>query len=88
MSGVRMRPAGATLKEVSSMTDDCVFLASGGGEVEGTRVEGQAAVRQAFFDVLRDFPDARWNDAEHFVAGELNVLLQQKRHVGRGVFCG
>ena len=33
---------------MSMMTDDCVFLSSAGDEVDGKRIAGQAAVREAF----------------------------------------
>jgi ketosteroid isomerase-like protein len=52
------------------MTEDCVFLASGGQGVEGARFEGQGAVRAAFAKVFETFPDAQWNDARHFASGE------------------
>lgn len=50
-------------------TDDCVFEASGGNEVCGTRYEGREAVRQAFADVFASMPDANWGDGRHFVIG-------------------
>lgn len=52
------------------MAVDCVFLASGGDGIEGTRFEGQAAVRAAFAQALATMPDARWNDARHFASGD------------------
>ena len=45
---------------MSFMTDDCVFEASAGPEVCGTRYAGREAVRAAFADVFATFPDARW----------------------------
>jgi taurine dehydrogenase small subunit len=50
--------------------DDCVFAASGGDEVCGTRYEGRAAVRAAFAQVLDSMPDALWGGARHHVIGE------------------
>ncbi|MEM7404080.1 MAG: nuclear transport factor 2 family protein [Pseudomonadota bacterium] len=52
------------------MTDDCVFNTSGGDTVFGTRFEGHDAVREGFLSVFAQFPDAQWNDAEHFFAGD------------------
>jgi steroid delta-isomerase-like uncharacterized protein len=55
------------------MTDDCVFEASAGPEVCGTRFEGHAAVRAAFAAVWASFPDAHWGNARHFVCGDRGV---------------
>ena len=52
------------------MTDDCVFLATTGEGVEGTRFEGKEAVRAAFAKVIETWPDAQWNDARHFASGD------------------
>jgi len=58
---------------MSFMTEDCVFEASAGSEVWGTRYAGRAAVRAGFADVWATFPDARWSDARHFVQGDRGV---------------
>lgn len=58
---------------MSMMTDDSVFEASAGNAVEGERHEGQAAVRAAFAAVFEQFPDARWNNPQHFVQGDRGV---------------
>ena len=55
------------------MTDDCVFDASAGPEVCGTRSKGLEAVRAAFAEVWATFPDAHWGDARHFVCGDRGV---------------
>ena len=55
---------------MSMMTEDCVFLASAGDEVEGKRIVGQQAVREAFAVVLANTPDAQWRDAEHTIDGD------------------
>jgi steroid delta-isomerase-like uncharacterized protein len=55
------------------MTDDCVFEASGGPDVCGTRYVGREAVRAGFAEVWTTFPDAHWGDARHFVQGERGV---------------
>ena len=43
---------------MSFMTDDCVFEASAGPDVCGTRFEGRAAVRAGYADVWATFRDA------------------------------
>ena len=58
---------------VSMMTDDCVFQASAGPDVDGQRSEGQDAVRAAFAAVFADFHDAHWANARHFIAGDRGV---------------
>jgi ketosteroid isomerase-like protein len=45
---------------------DCVFEASGGDEVCGTRYQGYTEVRQAFAEVLEAMPDAEWGDGRHY----------------------
>lgn len=58
---------------MSFMTEDCVFEASAGPDACGTRHVGRAAVRAGFAEVWATFPDARWDDARHFVHGERGV---------------
>ena len=58
---------------IAMMTDDCVFEASAGPQVTGQRSEGRAAVRAAFAAVFETFPDARWNNPRHFIAGHRAV---------------
>lgn len=58
---------------MSFMTDDCVFEASAGPEVSGTRYVGPQAVRAGFAAVWSTFPDARWGHARHFVFGDRGV---------------
>ena len=55
---------------MSFMTEDCVFEASAGLDICGTRYAGREAVRAAFSDVWATFPDAHWGDARHYVFGE------------------
>ena len=52
---------------MTMMTDDCIFDASAGDELYGTRFVGQSKVRSAFDAVFATFPDARWNDPVHFL---------------------
>jgi steroid delta-isomerase-like uncharacterized protein len=58
---------------MSMMTDDCVFDASAGPDVNGQRSEGQQAVRAAYAAVFETFSDAHWGNAGHFVAGTRGV---------------
>lgn len=58
---------------MSFMSDDCVFEASAGPEVSGTRYVGREAVRAGYAEVFASFPDARWGDARHFVQGTRGV---------------
>lgn len=58
---------------MSFMSDDCVFEASAGPEVSGTRYEGREAVRAGYVEVFDSFPDAHWGDARHFVHGDRGV---------------
>ena len=58
---------------MSMMTDDCVFEASAGTDVNGQRSEGTQAVRSAFAAVFEAFPNARWANARHFIAGDRGV---------------
>ncbi len=58
---------------MSFMTDDCVFEASAGADVCGTRSVGHEAVRTAFAEVWTVFPDAHWGGARHFVQGDRGV---------------
>jgi steroid delta-isomerase-like uncharacterized protein len=58
---------------MSFMTEDCVFEASAGSDVCGTRHVGRVAVYAAFAEVWTTFPDAHWANARHFVRGERGV---------------
>src|SRR2546428_10528737 len=62
------------------MSDDCVFESTAGPEVCGTRYTGRERVGEAFARVFKIFPDAKFGDAHHFVAGN--------RGVSEGVFSG
>ena len=55
---------------MSHMTDDCVFEASAGPDVDGQKFIGQDQVKKAFEDVFATFPDARWSNTRHFIAGD------------------
>ena len=55
------------------MTDDCVFNAVAGPELEGRSFKGREAVREGFAMAWQTFPDAAWLDGDHFVAGNRGV---------------
>ena len=55
------------------MTDDCVFEASAGPQVNGQRSEGKQAVRAAYAAVFEAFHDAHWAGARHFIADNRGV---------------
>jgi len=58
---------------MSFMTEDCVFEASAGPDVCGTRYAGREAVRAGFAEVWATYPDAHWGNARHFVCGNRGV---------------
>jgi steroid delta-isomerase-like uncharacterized protein len=58
---------------MSFMTEDCVFEASAGSDVCGTRYVGHESVRTGFAEVWATFPDAHWGNARHFVREERGV---------------
>jgi len=58
---------------MSFMTDDCVFESSAGPDVFGIRYVGPQAVRDGYSQVWRNFPDAHWGNARHFVLGDRGV---------------
>ena len=58
---------------MSFMTEDCVFEASAGVDVCGTRFAGRESVRAGFAEVWATFPDAQWRNARHFVLEERGV---------------
>lgn len=58
---------------LAMMTDDCVFQPGMGPEAHGNRFSGRTDVRRGIEKFLAAFPDARWNDPKHFIAGERGV---------------
>ncbi|HET6768039.1 MAG TPA: nuclear transport factor 2 family protein [Chitinophagaceae bacterium] len=58
---------------LSYMTDDCVFQASAGPDVDGEKFAGREAVKKAFEDVFKTYPDAQWKNVRHFIAAERAV---------------
>ena len=55
------------------MSDDCLFEASAGPDVCGARFAGAQAVRAAFSEVWKTYPDAQWRSPRHFVCGDRGV---------------
>lgn len=53
--------------------EDCVFNAVGGPEVYGTRYVGRDQIAEAFSNVWKAMPDARWSDHSHFADGDRGV---------------
>ena len=60
-------------KIMSYMTDDCIFEASAGPDINGERFVGKEAVKKAFENVFKNYPDAKWIDPHHFISGERAV---------------
>lgn len=58
---------------VAHMTDDCEFYLSNGPDVHGFRYSGRDRVRQGVQYVFDQYPDGRWEEARHFVAGDRGV---------------
>jgi ketosteroid isomerase-like protein len=50
--------------------DDAVFESPRGPEAFGQRFEGKAAVREAFAGRFAGIPDVRYQEDDHFVAGD------------------
>ena len=55
------------------MTEDCVFEASTGPDICGTRFAGREAVRAGFAEVWAVYPDAHWASPRHFVHEDRGV---------------
>ena len=60
---------------MASMTEDCVFITSG-----GDRFEGRDAVREVFADVVSSFSDLTFKEPSHFADGA--------RGLSEWIFCG
>lgn len=58
---------------MSFMTDDCIFDAGGGPDPWGERYRGQQSVRERYEQVWKDIPDARWDNCQHMVSGNLGL---------------
>ncbi|MBU6257076.1 MAG: nuclear transport factor 2 family protein [Burkholderiales bacterium] len=55
------------------MTDDCVFHAVAGPELQGRTYSGAEAVRAGFQLAWQIFPDAAWRDGVHVVCGDRGI---------------
>jgi len=58
---------------LSFMANDCIFLASAGPDAYGEKFEGREAVKKAFEDVFKTYPDAHWGNVTYFIAGNRTV---------------
>jgi steroid delta-isomerase-like uncharacterized protein len=58
---------------MACMTEDCVFDASAGPDVDGTHYAGADQVRAGYIEVWTRYPDAHWGGARHFCCGERGV---------------
>jgi ketosteroid isomerase-like protein len=58
---------------VAMMQPDAVMCFSVGPDRDGARAEGRAAIQAAADAFFARLPDARWNGARHFVAGDRGV---------------
>jgi len=58
---------------MAHFADDCVFYTVAGPEVHGTRIDGAAAIADAFSGVWASMSDAHWDHHGHFVHGDRAV---------------
>ena len=58
---------------MSFMTDDCQFHAVAGPDLLGRSFVGRDQVREGFEMAWKTFPDAAWEDGDHFVCGDRGV---------------
>ena len=56
------------------IADDCIFMASVGSEIEGTKWEGREQVEKGFADLWDQYPDAHFDPVgKDFFAGDRGV---------------
>mgnify|MGYP003681959930 CR=1 FL=1 len=67
---------------MACMSEACEFRASGGAEASGSSYKGRDAVRAGYAAIFEAFPDARWNEPRHMVAGDRG--LSEWRFTGTG----
>ena len=60
-------------KLMSYMSGDPLFQLSAGPNVDENRFEGWDDVKSGFQAVLDMFPDGKWGDSSHFIAGDRGV---------------
>jgi ketosteroid isomerase-like protein len=58
---------------LASLTPQAVMQNSAGPDPWGRRSIGHDEVRRAITDFFAMFPDAQWNGAKHFIAGDRGV---------------
>ncbi len=58
---------------MSFMSVNPIFQLSSGPDIDGMRYVGFENVKQGFQAVLDKFPDGKWIEATHFVAGDRGV---------------
>lgn len=58
---------------MAAMTEDCIYEASSGSELFGTRYSGQKAMRAAVLGLWESLPDARFSDCSYFTSGDRAV---------------
>lgn len=59
---------------MSMMTEDCVFYAIAGPDVQGTVHQGQEKVRAAFVAAWTNVPNAAWLDGEFFILNDTQAM--------------
>lgn len=52
------------------MHAECCFETVAGDDVYGSRIQGQAAVREVFSSTFSSFPDAQWRNAKHWISDD------------------
>ncbi len=71
---------------MACMSDDCKFISYFGPDICGEAFSGFDAVRARVSQGLADFPDAHWEEINHFVSGNRGVsewIFRGRRH-GQG----
>lgn len=58
---------------MNHMTDDGIFDSSAGPLPVGNRFEGSEQLRQSYLAIFDIFPDAKWNDGNHFICGDRGI---------------
>ena len=58
---------------MSFMSDNPMFQLSSGPDIDGMKYSGFENVKQGFQAVLDKFPDGKWIEDSHFVAGDRGV---------------
>jgi ketosteroid isomerase-like protein len=58
---------------IGCMCANGTFYGSAGGYPRGTMNSGPEALRKAYSDIWRAFPDARWNEPNHIISGDRAV---------------